>query len=324
MRYRHILSTLFVSLLVFLSGCIKETKKPEEIYLKATDVIPPPYALGSDYSCEETFTVPIENASALAKKWTSLFKTVGIAIYECKDQYHAKEILQEVLEETEDSEMKQMIYKGKEILYSEKEGNYEIFLTHYNLFIVIQGVSYGKDVKNDTFLLLEWILHKLGIVSGEPAIPEGESFPKEEIQVILDIPKTVYHVGEEFEKGRVRVINYNLSREVIFVLWYEIGGKLARTAGGITGGTDKPGEPGYPAIYSVFAPHCELTHNPYTGGYDKFWKPGNFTIVVSCYDCEDIKRITGKQYGKDTIWIDDLQDVPPIKVVRKKIVILEK
>ena len=40
--------------------------------------------------------------------------------------------------------------------------------------------------------------------------------------------------------------------------------------------------------------------------------------------CKDIKEITGKECRKDTIWPEDVQNVPPIKVVKRKIVVPEK
>ena len=169
------------------------------------------------------------------------------------------------------------------------------------------------------------------MISEEPEIPEEEeeTIPEDELKIILDIPRTVYYVGEEFENGYVRVINYNWSRDVKYFILYEMNGDLLRTgSGGIACGgggiADKPGEMTYPGGWTLRAPHCELTHNPYTGGYDKFWKPGNFTIVIACYDCKDIKEITGKECRKDIIWPEDVQDVPPIKVVKKEIVVLEK
>lgn len=78
-------------------------------------------------------------------------------------------------------------------------------------------------------------------------------------------------------------------------------------------------------IVSIFKskPSCKPNHNSHTGGYDKFWKPGNFTIVIACYDCRDIERITGKKC-EDELYPEDVLDVPPIKVVKKKIVVLEK
>jgi len=330
MRSKHILLISLISALPFLSGCLKE--ESVEIHLKAEDAIPPSHALGSSYSCEEIFTMPIENTTAKAKKWTSLYKDVGIAVYECKDEKHAKEVLQEGLEEElKGYEMKEMVYKGKKILYNESDGEYGIIFTHHNLFIVIHSNSYGKDAKNDTFLLLDWVLYKLGVISEEPEIPEEkeETIPEDELKIILDIPRTVYYVGEEFEEGHVRVINYNWSRDVKYFILYEMNGNLLRTGSGeiMCGGgsiADKPGEMTYPGGWVLRAPHCELNHNPYTGGYDKFWKPGNFTIVIACYDCKDIKEITGKECRKDTIWPEDVQNVPPIKVVRKEIVVLEK
>ena len=120
MRSKHILLISLISALPFLSGCLKE--ESVEIHLKAEDAIPPSHALGSSYSCEEIFTMPIENTTARAKKWTSLYKDVGIAVYECKDEKHAKEVLQEGLEEElKGYEMKEMVYKGKKILYNESE-----------------------------------------------------------------------------------------------------------------------------------------------------------------------------------------------------------
>jgi len=309
--------------LLLLSGCLKE--ESVEIHLKAEDAIPPSHALGSSYSCDEIFTMPIENTTARAKKWTSLYKDVGIAVYECMDEKHAKEVLQEGLEEElKGYEMKEMVYKGKKILYNESDGEYGIVFTHHNLFIVIHSNSYGKDAKNDTFLLLDWVLYRLGVISEEPEIPEEEeeTVPEDELKIILDIPRTVYYVGEEFEEGHVRVINYNWSRDVIFFLWYEMNNKPSD--GWRACRAYKSGEMTYPGGVTIGPPTCELTHNPYTGGYDKFWKPGNFTIVIACYDCKDIERITGKKCKLDVLDLEDVLGVPPIKVVRKEIVVLEK
>ena len=329
MQPKHALLTLLTSTLLLLPGCIKE--ESVEIRLKAEDAIPPPTALGPSYSCEETFTISIEDTIARAKKWTSLHKDIEIAVYECKDKRHAEEVLQEILEEKLGYyEMREMIYKGKGILYNESEGEYRIIFTHQNLFIVVYGNSYGKDAKNDTFLLLDWVLYKLGIISKEPEIPEGkeEIFLGNGLKIILDIPRTVYHVEEKFEEGYVRVINYNWSRDVTYFIWYEMNGKPLRTGSGriMCGGgcmADKLGDMTSPGKCVVMAPTCELTHNPYTGGYDKFWKPGNFTIVIACYDCKDIERITGKKC-EDVLDLEDVLGVPPIKVVKKEIIVLEK
>jgi len=318
MRLRYEMLSFLISALLLLPGCIKEGQK--EIYLIAEDAMPPSYALGSSYSCEEVFTMPIENTTARAKKWTSLYKGVGVAIYECKDKKHAEEILQKSMEEeSKGHEMKEMIYKEKRIMYNESKDKCEIIFTHYNLFIVILGNSYGKDVKNDTFLMLDWVLYRLGVISEEPEISEEEeeTIPEDELKIILDIPRAVYYVGEEFENGHVRVINYNLSRDVEYFILYEMNGELLRTGSGriVCGGSsraDKPDEMTHPGGCVVMAPSCELNHNPYTGEYDKFWKPGNFTIVIACYNCKDIKKI------------EDVEDVPPLKVVKKKIIVLEK
>ena len=295
--------------LIFACGCME---REEENPLKAADAMPPSYALGASFTCEPTFAPPAENASVYANRWIAPYKGVGVVIYEYESEVYAKNALKESLDELKVDKIK---YKGKDIFYNDSSSIY--FFSHRNLLFIIQGTGY-EEVNEEIFLLIDWILYKLKIISEEPKIPEEEPPPADWLQLTIHVPKEIYKVGEKFEGAYVEIINSNTSMWGLRVLMFKLGNETVS----YTYAVDRPGGL-YPYRRYVDPPAVLDMYSVDSG----FYRPGNFTIVYAYYDCTDIKKVLDRDCLEEEnikISLEDLEKIFPIKVVEKTIQVVEE